>query len=376
MAGYKRKSSDPILELLLKNVAKFVNKDEVSCSPSSRTNHRQNRNEQYLKSEVSQQMKASKVKEETICSYSKELENNNFQEEINARPRRHEDETENSVKDNIMARTQDNLNLDNKNQNEIPTRRGKKLNKSRAGGINRAWSADDDKILLEAMGKYGDHALDIKIMEERLGRTRNSIKGRICHLRSCGGSSTSRFTRSPFSVLEDQFIIDVAVRQLPEICLSDIRLRNDGVEMHSKLNRPGRSCYQRWENYLQPWILQYYAGTLNLDIKLKLVNYLEETFPDIKSIDWPSVAVMQKFAGHTSISLKTLFFKIICKSLKNYDKTQEVSLHNVAEYVRNSNHITRKNIDETLKRKLLVVEYFEKMVSKQRKTDFMLYKNC
>jgi len=369
MSGFKRQGSDPILELLLKNVAKYMDKDDGSSSGEpSITNNQPNRNEKFLKLKVTQQMKVSVAEEETIGSRSKGLENDKLYEEIDG----HEDKTKAGENVKTINRTRINLNPSNKNQNKISVGRKENVRKSRAGYIRKVYTAEEDNILLEAVGKYGEQAVNFKEMEGRLGRHRSSISQRIRRLLGNGGGSYS-LTTPRFTVLEDQFIVDLAIRQLPQICLSEIRLCNDNdrAEMQSKLKRPGKSCYHRWDRRLQPWILQYYAGTLNLDIKLKLVNYLEETFLDIKSIDWPLVAEMPKFAGHTSLSLKSLFFGNICNSFKQYDKSKEVSLQNVTEFVRNIN----KSHPKKMNRQLQVIEYFEKMVSEQKKTNFMLYRS-
>merc|ERR1719233_1521443 len=67
----------------------------------------------------------------------------------------------------------------------------------------------------------------------------------------------------------------------------------------------------RWAHFLQPWIMQHYAGTLNLDIRMMLVNHLAETYHTRESIDWDAVASKSEFAGNTTTYLQYAFGQVI-----------------------------------------------------------------
>jgi len=97
------------------------------------------------------------------------------------------------------------------------------------------------------------------------------------------------------------------------------------------------------------------SGTLNLDIKLKFINYLAENFEDVNSIDWNVVARAPYFAGHTVKSLKTLFFKRFCAHFRNNTEDQEFNLENLAKFVQERNY-TQRTGEKFLKRQLKIIE--------------------
>ena len=88
---------------------------------------------------------------------------------------------------------------------------------------------------------------------------------------------------------------------------------------------------------MKPWILQHYSGTLNLDIRRPLANYLADNFEDINAIDWPLVASNSEFAGHTEGSLRYLFTNSLfspanASSKKKYEE-EDITLGLIAEFV-------------------------------------------
>merc|ERR1719233_2079493 len=84
----------------------------------------------------------------------------------------------------------------------------------------------------------------------------------------------------------------------------------------------------RWAHFLQPWIMQHYAGTLNLDIRMMLVNHLAETYHTRESIDWDAVASKSEFAGNTVTNLQYTFSYIL-KNAKIAMKTESTSWNQV-----------------------------------------------
>ena len=55
----------------------------------------------------------------------------------------------------------------------------------------------------------------------------------------------------------------------------------------------------RWQTCLQPWLLQFYAGILNLRVEKTLANYITNEYTDFTSIDWKKVAEKKEFEGYT-----------------------------------------------------------------------------
>ena len=116
--------------------------------------------------------------------------------------------------------------------------------------------------------------------------------------------------------------------------------------------------------------MQYYAGTLNLDIRLMLVNHLAETYQNRESIDWDAVAEKPEFAGNTALKLKHIFV-VILRDAKNTLRT-EISWDQIVDkcgdYIRQSRRLNSKNAEL---RRLQVIQYFENYVKKHGIQDFL-----
>jgi len=143
-------------------------------------------------------------------------------------------------------------------------------------------------------------------------------------------------------------------------------------DLATALGRPnkGHSLALRWAHNLQPWIMQYYAGTLNLDIRMMLVNHLAETYLNRKSINWDAVAEKSEFAGHTVINLKRIFSQLLKDSqraIRRKTETTEISwkqtLDGCREYI---NQARRFKSEQTELRRTQVIDYYVKYVEKHR----------
>ena len=144
------------------------------------------------------------------------------------------------------------------------------------------------------------------------------------------------------------------------------------MEIGKEIGRP-RGTRQRWEFSLKPWLLQHFSGTLNLDIRRMLANYLADRFEDVDSVNWDAVAKKPKFAGHSRASLRNEFSYLL-KSTKDRMKvtTKEVTLQNVADY---SNEAygpkrARNPIDRVLNRQKAVIDFFETYIKKHNYDKF------
>ena len=124
----------------------------------------------------------------------------------------------------------------------------------------------------------------------------------------------------------------------------------------------------RWAFRLQPWLLQYFAGTLNMDIRSMLANHVFQTYPDRESIDWTTVARKPEFAGHTVQRLQNIYSMII-RDAKKTDITlndSEISLKQTVdgfnEYMKQSK--AHKVPKEVAERQQKVIDFFEQYVRK------------
>ena len=55
---------------------------------------------------------------------------------------------------------------------------------------------------------------------------------------------------------------------------------------------------------LQPWLLSYYHGSLNLDLSCVLTSVLTERCSCVADIRWEEVMDNPEFGGHTQGSLR------------------------------------------------------------------------
>ena len=131
----------------------------------------------------------------------------------------------------------------------------------------------------------------------------------------------------------------------------------------------GHSLAERWNHQLRSWIMQYYAGTLNLDIRLMLVNHVAETYQDRGTIDWDAIAAKSEFAGRTATNLKQTFTEILHfarKSLNKESSWQQL-LDSCREYISKA----RRNSKHAELRKAKVIEYFENYVKNHKIENFL-----
>jgi hypothetical protein len=107
----------------------------------------------------------------------------------------------------------------------------------------------------------------------------------------------------------------------------------------------------RWLRVLKPWILQHYSGTLNLDIRRPLANYLAYNFQDIKSINWPLVNKIPDFAGHTQTSLSNMLFTTLFQlTLLKLGKSRENITLKLVSQVLNAESLPGSRVERNLKR--------------------------
>eukprot|EP00092_Neocalanus_flemingeri_P036692 GFUD01039947.1.p1 GENE.GFUD01039947.1~~GFUD01039947.1.p1 ORF type:complete len:618 (+),score=168.57 GFUD01039947.1:78-1931(+) len=234
----------------------------------------------------------------------------------------------------------------------------------KVGSKRTLFTPEEDLIVLEAIEKFGDK-ININKLAKQLNRGYTGIKRRIEKLKSKKLSTGRR----GFTLIEDLTIMDAVLIQLPGRSLEMIDLSHTEWNcIAASLDRDKSCLDQRWKYFLKPWLLQFFSGTLNLDIRRMLANYLAEHYEDIDSVDWYSVAGKPKFAGNTIDGLKRLFFASLLQQTKQgFSANQEVTLKDVADYTNakfndgGSNYITTK----ALKRQTEVIDYFKQHVQKQ-----------
>jgi len=225
------------------------------------------------------------------------------------------------------------------------------------------FTPEEDRLIYEAIELYGD-SLNFLTLAKKLGRDSKSVMNRVDKLKT--GESRKIFRQ--YSLAEDIFIMEAVLKHLSGNSLESLSLHKDSewVRIGKEIGRP-RGTRQRWEFSLKPWLLQHFSGTLNLDIRRMLANYLAEHFEDINSVDWGQVSKKPKFAGHSQASLRNVFsylFKLTKEKLKV--DSGEVSLENVADFANEAyrENAARKPSENKLKRQEEVISFFETYIQK------------
>ena len=135
--------------------------------------------------------------------------------------------------------------------------------------------------------------VDLKIMKEMvklakdLDRTYSSVGHRIDKLKT----GETRKKNRTYTVEEDIIILDGVLKNLNKSSMETFKLSQSTWKDVGDLIGRGAIVRQRWKIILQPWILQHYAGTFNLDIMRPLAKYLADNFEDVNLIDCYTVVV-------------------------------------------------------------------------------------
>merc|ERR1719153_1826847 len=221
----------------------------------------------------------------------------------------------------------------------------------------------EDSIILHTIKEMGDD-LNLKELADELGRDPRAVKKRIKKLKS--GEIVQR--PQHFSLTEDEAILERVLPGLQKSKLCDLVLHTDESleNLATALGRPnkGHSLARRWAYYLQPWIMQHYAGTLDLDIRMMLVNHLAESYQDRDSIDWEAVAAKSEFAGNTADNLSRTFCMVLGYANRKEqikEASWEQMLDRCREYISQAKRYKSKKVEL---RRLQVIQYFENYVNK------------
>ena len=226
------------------------------------------------------------------------------------------------------------------------------------------FSPEEDKILLDAVETFGEN-INTSELAEQLKRPHNSVRNRLEILK------TEKKKIRSYSSIEDLLIVEAVVKHLPGKSLEmlDLPSYGDWKPVAVQLDRRQTHVRNRWEYYLKPWLLQHYSGTLNLDIRRMLANYLADNYEDVESIDWKEVAGREEFKGHTEVSLHYYFgaYMIQRARLKLNGEIGNITLRHIQvnenELFKNSN--LRKVGEKVLVRQKEVIDYFENYVKEQ-----------
>ena len=170
--------------------------------------------------------------------------------------------------------------------------------------------------------------------------------------------------------------MDKVLESLPGQTLEDLNICLS--EAAISLGRLENGVRYRWDYKLKLWLLQHYSGTLNLDIRRMLANYLAVNFDSINSINWLAVSKKAEFVVFTHQGLRRLFSTFLVRSTQrqmNLEKS-EITLKDIAENANvtfseaNCTKVNRK-VDNMIKRQKVVIGYFERYVKKHNILNFI-----
>jgi len=271
--------------------------------------------------------------------------------------------------------TKNSCNIENKskikNENEkslskFGSCKSKKIRKNKANyGLKRYSEEENEFILKYLENNTGlNQAAKIRELEKLMGRTYHSIKYQLKVLRS--GPIVPARKRKIYSLTEDKFIIDEAIKHLKDCkSLREAKIQNL-LDFSKFLKRSHKTINERWESSIKCWLLQYYNKNLNQEIRPMLVDLIHKNFDSIVDINWEFVSCHQEFSGYNISGLKKLFFAMIDKVSKYLSKpSYEVSLNEIAKFTEEYFNRQRRTQSFREKRKIDCVEYFELKTSEQ-----------
>ena len=206
--------------------------------------------------------------------------------------------------------------------------------------------------------KFGKVAKELAL---KLGRSESSVKMRLIKLQRTG---MSRKIRKQFTLEEDCMILDATLENLKTSSLHESNI-SDCAQLSIRLNRNRESVFHRWDKQLKTWLLGYFTGTLNLDIKMMLANSIAERFDTIESIEWDSLSTLKEFSSHTAASLQMLFRTLLVTSASRHlevDPT-ELTLKQITDDTKDTCKSSKVR-ESVKKRQLEIIEYFENTVNK------------
>ena len=247
-------------------------------------------------------------------------------------------------------------------------------NKRQVRRFRSPFSEQEDLQLLKVLEMFDGDRRKIdrdhrKKLVNNLGRSWETIyeRMRTSTLQRAGGTTKL----AEFSLEEDMIIIDCAMNDLlTGKLLKETKILNVS-HIAESLKRHHTSVQNRWESTIRTWLLQYYAKTLNFEIRPMLAKVLADNFESVKTVNWASVLEYPEFSGHTAKSLRSAFHYLERVLNKRLDvKISDLSLKQISVFAQ-ENYKPRKVFKKTEKRQQELIAYFENFVKENNITNFI-----
>ena len=227
------------------------------------------------------------------------------------------------------------------------------------------FSKEEDEKILRAIETANANGKPLMISElcKEINRPYHSTRDRVWKLKNKKGP------RQRFTLSEDLIIIDEVLKYIGQETLREIPLPNPG-KLSQQLKRKETSCKSHWQYYLKPMLLQYYAGTLNLDVRFMLVDYLAKVYLTLEEVRWEElVRARPEFSGHTDSSLRYQFIELhkILRKGKLMDDS-ESSLEDIARASKRYFQQRRQRgiAEAKLQRQREITTYFDNFIKKHK----------
>ena len=193
------------------------------------------------------------------------------------------------------------------------------------------FTVQEDELIRAAMEEVDEDIDYIALAKKMMTRTQRTVRARVQTLKRTGG----RRKPKAFTLVEDKIVLEKLI--FPRLAgekLSEIVLHMPQYEeLTQQFGISPHGVLQRWQNVLQPWLLQHYSGTLNLRIERMLSNHLADTCTDFSDINWPKVAEKKEFVGHTEASLKQMCSSMVVNAKRKLDLgVKTLSLNHLVDY--------------------------------------------
>merc|ERR1712112_635120 len=118
---------------------------------------------------------------------------------------------------------------------------------------------------------------EIEKLAKELGRPLTIVKTRIHNLNNSGhkvGKMTENESRIIIDTILKKRMVDSKLHDSKHLSVDDWK------SLAVQMGRSRSVVENHWHQILQPWLLQYFSGTLNLPIKLPLLSFIKDNFGD------------------------------------------------------------------------------------------------
>lgn len=231
-------------------------------------------------------------------------------------------------------------------------------------------SLEEHNIIMEYMTKHGESLHAFSDLSKILNREHTTTVRR--HYNIHKGTS---FRKGPYTFLEDKLCISEIIKKsnIKTILeIKDVTVKENGkvdkktlTQISEKLGRPLQNVIYHWDHRLKPLLLQFHAGTINLDVRRILANYLlEKNLVHMVDIPWGELLLNPQFAGHTSTSLhQVLNEMIISIQRRNNCKREDVTAQQIADYANEKfNPHKAKVLGKSALQKMQLVGYYKELI--------------